>query len=148
MRTPNFFDNGAAVAALKEEGAYTQNIAVEESRDHNVRITLRMQDNGAIKVRADAAMKDFVPLVDPKVTHTRTCKYSKQLPRVVGQLAATTAKEADRLCEPAKQAKDTLYITNALTAATSGMTGDDFPHAPRSYEKGKTWQILFPSGSN
>ena len=141
MRTPDFFDNGAAVAALKEEGAYTQNIAVEESRDHNVRITLRMQDNGAIKVRADAAMKDFVPLVDPKVTHTRTCKYNKQLPRVVGQLAAMTAKEADRLCAPAKQAKDTLYITNALTAATSGMTGNDFPNAPRSYDKDLTFLL-------
>ena len=142
MRTPDFFDNGAAVAALKEEGAYTQNIAVEESRDHNVRITLRMQDNGAIKVRADAAMKDFVPLVDPKVTHTRTCKYSKQLPRVVGQLAAMTAKEADRLCAPAtQQTKDTLYITNALTAATSGMTGNDFPNAPRSYDKDLTFLL-------
>ena len=140
MRTTDFFDNGAAVAALKEEGAYTQNIAVQESRDHNVRITLRMQDNGATKVRADATTKDFVPLVDPKVTHTCTCKYSQQLPRVVGQLAAMTAKEADRLCAPAtQQTKDTLYITNALTAATSGMTGDDFPNAPRSFAKDQTF---------
>lgn len=142
MRTTDFFDNGAAVAALKEEGAYTQNIAVQESRDHNVRITLRMQDDSAIKVRADAATKDFVPLADPKVTHTRTCKYSQQLPRVVGQLAAMTAKEADRLCAPAtEQSKDTLYITNALTAATSGMTGNDFPDFPRSFEKDKTFLL-------
>ena len=142
MRTTDFFDFNAATAALKKEGAYIQNIAVDESRDHNVRITLRKQDDGAIKVRADASTKDFVPLVDPKVTHTRTCKYSKQLPRVVGQLAAMTAKEADRLCAPAaQQSKDTLYITNALTAATSGMTGDDFPNAPRSYDKDKTFLI-------
>lgn len=142
MRTTDFFDFDAATAAMKkEEGAYIQNIAVDESRDHNVRITLRMQDDGAIKVRADASTKDFVPLVDPKVTHTRTCKYSKQLPRVVGQLAAMTAKEADTLCAPAKQAKDTLYITNALTAATSGMTGNDFPDFPRSFEKDKTFLL-------
>lgn len=141
MRTPNFFDNGAAVVALKEGGAYTQNIAVEESRAHNARIALRMQDNGAIKVQADATTKDFVPLVDPKVTHTRTCKYSQQLPRVVGQLAAMIAKEADTLCAPAKQTKDTLYITNALTAATSGMTGNDFPDFPRSFEKDKTFLL-------
>lgn len=142
MRTTDFFDFDAATAALKkEEGAYIQNIAVDESRDHNVRITLRMQDDGVIKVRADAATKDFVPLVDPKVTHTRTCKYSKQLPRIVGQLAAMTAKEADTLCAPAKQTKDTLYITNALTAATSGMTGNDFPDFPRSFEKDKTFLL-------
>ena len=141
MRTTDFFDFDAATSALKKEGAYIQNIAVDESRAHNARITLRKQDDGAIKVKADAATKDFVPLVDPKVTHTRTCKYSKQLPRVVGQLAAMTAKEADRLCEPAKQVKDTLhtYITNALIAATSGMTGDDFPNAPRSFAKDQTF---------
>ena len=44
MRTTDFFDNGAATAALKKEGVYVQNIAVEESRDHNVRITLRKGD--------------------------------------------------------------------------------------------------------
>ena len=141
MRTTDFFDFDAATAAMKKEGAYIQNIAVEESRAHNARITLRKQDDDAIKVKADATTKDFVPLVDPKVTHTRTCKYNKQLPRVVGQLAAMTAKEADRLCAPAKQAKDTLYITNALTAAISGMTGDDFPNAPRSFDKDKTFLI-------
>ena len=115
MRTTDFFDFDAATAALKKEGVYVQNIAVDESRDHNVRITLRMQDDGAIKVRADASTKDFVPLVDPKVTHTRTCKYSKQLPRVVGQLAAMTTKEADRLCAPAKQTPEGRLSKPSLT---------------------------------